>query len=63
VFVVNSSMGRDLTQDILWYASEHSAFLKPGKEKTAAEMRELMKKTYNVDYDAEGNWGPVSAAE
>ena len=56
VFVVNGTMGRDLTQDVLWYASEHSTFLKPGKEKTAAEMRELMMKTYEVNYDAEGNW-------
>lgn len=61
VFVVNGSVGRDLTQDILWYASEHGAFLKAGKEKSAAEMRELMKKTYDVDYDAGGNWVASSA--
>ena len=63
VFVVNGTIGRDITQDLLWYASEHSAFLKPGKEKTAAEFRELMKKTYNVDYDAAGNWVPSSAVD
>jgi hypothetical protein len=62
VFVVNGSVGRDLTQDIAWYTSEHSSFLKPGKEKSAAEMRELMKSTYKVEYDAAGNWAGLPAA-
>lgn len=56
VFVVNGSCGRDFTQDLMWYVSEHSGFLKPGKEKTAAEMRDLMKSTYQVEYDERGNW-------
>ncbi len=56
VFVVNGTMGRDLTQDVLWYLSEHPGFLKAGKEKSAAEMRELMKTTYHVTYDGAGNW-------
>ena len=62
VFVVNGAFGRDFTQDILWYASEHAAFLKPGKEKSAAEMRELMERTYGVTYDAGGNWASSSPA-
>jgi hypothetical protein len=62
VFVVNGTSGRDFTQDVLWYASEHPGFLKPGKEKTAAEMRELMQKTYSVSYDSEGNWASSPAA-
>jgi len=56
VFVVNGVHGRDFTQDVLWYASEHPAFLKPGKEKSVAEFRNLMHTTYHVEYDEGGNW-------
>ncbi|HYC56474.1 MAG TPA: hypothetical protein VEL28_16205 [Candidatus Binatia bacterium] len=60
VFVVNGAHGRDFTQDVIWYASEHPTFLKNGKEKSAADMRELMRATYQVEYDETGTWTSVT---
>jgi hypothetical protein len=55
-FVVNTVHGRDLTQDLCWYASEFPDFLKPGAEKTVAEFRKLIEQKLKVRYDDEGNW-------
>jgi len=55
-FVVNTSHGRDLTQDMIWYASECPDFLKQGQEKSAQQFREHMQKKYGVSYDDTGAW-------
>jgi hypothetical protein len=56
VFVVNTSYGNDLAQDINWYCSEFPDFLKPGKEKSAAEMRELLGEKFGIEYDDQDRW-------
>jgi hypothetical protein len=56
VFVVNTIHGSHLTQDINWYCSESPDFLKPGKEKSLSEMRELLAQKFEIDYDDDGNW-------
>jgi len=55
-FVLNTTHGRDLTQDIVWFASQFPDFLKQGQEKSAQQFRELMTKKYAVSYDDHGNW-------
>jgi len=55
-FVVNTSHGRDLTQDMIWYASQNPDFLKPGQEKSGQQFRELIGKKYGVGYDDAGRW-------
>ena len=57
-FVVNAVHGRDLTQDICWYASEYPDFLKPGAEKTVVEFRKLVEQKFKIRYDDEGRWLP-----
>ena len=59
VFALNTIHGGDLAQDINWYLSEHPDFLKPGKEKSVAEMRELMEREYKVTYDEDCNWAEL----
>ena len=56
VFVVNTIHGRDLTQDVSWHCSESTDFLKPGKEKSASEMRELLAQKFQIEYGDDGNW-------
>jgi hypothetical protein len=55
-YVLNTTQGRDLTQDAVWYASQTPDFLKPGQEKSTQQFRELMGKKYGVAYDDAGNW-------
>jgi hypothetical protein len=55
-FVLNTTHGRDFTQDVIWYASQFPDFLKQGQEKSAQQLRELMTKKYEVAYDDDGNW-------
>ncbi len=56
VYVVNTSFGRDFTQDINWYISQNPDFLKAGKEKSADEFRAFMESRYKVGYDEAGIW-------
>ena len=55
-FVVNTIHGSDLTQDMIWYASEFPEFLKQGHEKSVQQFREHMSKKYGVVYDEAGAW-------
>jgi hypothetical protein len=59
-FVVNTSHGRDLTQDMIWLVSEFPDFIKQGQEKSAQQFRDHMHKKYNVSYDDTGAWIPRS---
>ena len=56
VFVVNGIHGLDLTQDVIWMASEHTEFVRRGQEKSAATIREVMEQRDGVFYDVAGNW-------
>ncbi len=55
-YVVNTSGGGDVLQDLNWYVSDNPEFLKPGKEKSVDEFKALMEKTYGVAYDNKGDW-------
>jgi hypothetical protein len=59
IFAANTIGGGDLIQDINWYCSEHPDFLKPGKEKSAAEMRELLGREHQITYDENNNWAEL----
>ena len=55
-FVINTNCGRDLTQDMVWLASESPDFLKPGQERSGPQFRELIGKKFGVTYDDAGYW-------
>jgi len=58
-FVVNTVHGHDLTQDMLWYASEFDDFLRAGHERSAADFKKLMETKFKVRYDDAGNWAEL----
>ena len=60
-FVVNTTHGRDLIHDAMWYASENPDFLTEKKrEKSSADLMKLLEKEYGIRYDGDGNWEPTA---
>ena len=58
-YVVNTVHGRDVTQDMIWYASECTGFLRAGQEQSIAEFRKIMQSRYVVQYDDAGMWSSL----
>ncbi len=62
VYVINTTHGGDITQDMNWIVSEFPSFLGKGKEKSATQFRDHMKAKFDVEYDDDGNWLPRESA-
>lgn len=56
VYAINTQYGSDVTQDMIWYASEFPTFIKLRKEKSIQEFRDLMRDKFDVNYGDAGNW-------
>jgi hypothetical protein len=59
VYMVNTTVGGDIVQDLNWYCSQNPNWLKHRKETTKEAFAELMEKTHKVTYDAKGNWAKI----
>lgn len=56
VYMINTTIGGDIVQDLNWYCSQNPTWLKLRKEVTAQGFRDLMQKNYGIEYDEAGNW-------